>query len=305
MQREIVYAISRFYLERCYASRLMNMPASTEITESVCIALAEDIGTGDVTADLIAAETISHATVITREDAILCGTAWFDEVFRQVNPSIQVRWNYQDGDAVKANATLCEIKGNARGMLTAERSALNFLQTLSGTATATHRYVELIAHTTCRVLDTRKTLPGLRNAQKYAVRCGGGANHRIGLYDRVLIKENHIVAAGSISAAVKKARALHPTLKVEVETENLKELAEAITAQADIVMLDDYDMATMREAVKFNAGRVLLEASGGVSLDTIKTIAETGVDFISVGGITKHVHAIDLSMRFDLQDLKA
>ncbi|TXH67644.1 MAG: carboxylating nicotinate-nucleotide diphosphorylase [Thiothrix sp.] len=283
----------------------MNTPNSAEIAESVKVALAEDVGSGDVTADLIAADTISRATVITREDAVLCGIAWFNEVFRQVNPSIQITWHYQDGDQVKANAVLCDIKGNARGMLTAERSALNFLQTLSGTATATRRYVDLIAHTQCKVLDTRKTLPGLRNAQKYAVRCGGGVNHRIGLYDRVLIKENHIMAAGSITAAVEQARRLHPTIKVEVETEGLKELAEATAAKADIIMLDDYPMEMMREAVKITAGRIPLEASGGVNLDTIKTIAETGVDFISVGSITKHVRAVDLSMRFELQDFKA
>ncbi|WP_298610324.1 carboxylating nicotinate-nucleotide diphosphorylase [uncultured Thiothrix sp.] len=283
----------------------MNTPNPAEIAESVSLALAEDVGSGDVTADLIAPETISRATVITREDAIICGIAWFDEVFRQVNPSIQITWHFQDGDPVKANDILCHIKGNARGMLTAERSALNFLQTLSGTATATRRYVDLIAHTSCRILDTRKTLPGLRNAQKYAVRCGGGVNHRIGLYDRVLVKENHIMAAGSITAAVAQARRLHPNIKVEVETEGLKELAEATAAKADIIMLDDYPMELLREAVKITAGRIPLEASGGVNLETVKTIAETGVDFISVGSITKHVRAVDLSMRFELQDFKA
>lgn len=276
-----------------------------QIAESVAVALAEDVGSGDVTADLIATDTLSRATVITREDAILCGTAWFDEVFRQVNPAIEVTWHFQDGDSIKANDVLCHIRGNARGMLTAERSALNFLQTLSGTATATRRYVDLIAHTACRILDTRKTLPGLRNAQKYAVLCGGGVNHRIGLYDRVLVKENHIVAAGSITAAVQRARRLHPGIKVEVETENLQEFAEASAAQADIIMLDDYDMATMREAVRLNAGRIPLEASGGVNLDTVRLIAETGVDFVSVGSITKHVRALDLSMRFEIQDFRA
>lgn len=276
-----------------------------QIAESVAVALAEDVGSGDVTADLIATDTLSRATVITREDAILCGTAWFDEVFRQVNPGIEVTWHFQDGDSIKANDVLCHIRGNARGMLTAERSALNFLQTLSGTATATRRYVDLIAHTACRILDTRKTLPGLRNAQKYAVLCGGGVNHRIGLYDRVLVKENHIVAAGSITAAVQRARSLHPGIKVEVETENLQEFAEASAAQADIIMLDDYDMATMREAVRLNAGRIPLEASGGVNLDTVRLIAETGVDFVSVGSITKHVRALDLSMRFEIQDFRA
>lgn len=293
------------WIAKVQTTLAMNTPNPAEIATSVSLALAEDIGSGDVTADLIAPDTISRATVITREAAIICGIAWFDEVFRQVNPSIQITWHFQDGDPVKANDILCHIQGNARGLLTAERSALNFLQTLSGTATATRRYVDLIAHTACRILDTRKTLPGLRNAQKYAVRCGGGVNHRIGLYDRVLIKENHIMAAGSITAAVEQARRLHPNIKVEVETEGLKELAEAMAAQADIIMLDDYPLELLREAVKITAGRIPLEASGGVNLDTVKMIAETGVDFISVGSITKHVHAVDLSMRFELQDFKA
>lgn len=305
MQREIVYAISRFYLDCKQKKYAMNTPNPTEIAESVKFALAEDIGSGDVTADLIATDTQSRATVITREEAILCGRAWFDEVFRQVNPQIQITWHFQDGERVQANDILCHIQGNARGMLTAERSALNFLQTLSGTATATRRYVDLIAHTQCRILDTRKTLPGLRNAQKYAVRCGGGVNHRVGLYDRVLIKENHIMAAGSITAAVVQARRLHPSIKVEVETEGLNELAEATAAQADIIMLDDYSLELLREAVRITAGRIPLEASGGVNMDTVKMIAETGVDFISVGSITKHVRAVDLSMRFELQDFKA
>ncbi len=292
----------------------LHPPLPTNIASSVALALAEDIGSGDVTADLIAADTHSRARVISRENAILCGVAWFDEVFRQVNPAIKLNWHFKDGDAVTANAVLCEIAGNARGMLTAERSALNFLQTLSGTATATRRYVDLIAHTACRILDTRKTLPGLRTAQKYAVLCGGGVNHRIGLYDRVLIKENHIMAAGSIRAAVQQARQLHPGIKVEVETENLQEFAEASAAQADIIMLDDYDLASMREAVRLNrlnaasgtdtGAAIVLEASGGVNLQTVAAIAETGVDFISVGGITKHVQALDLSMRFELQDFK-
>lgn len=292
----------------------LHPPLPANIASSVSLALAEDIGSGDVTADLIAADTHSRARVISRENAILCGVAWFDEVFRQVNPAIKLNWHFKDGDAVTANAVFCEIAGNARGMLTAERSALNFLQTLSGTATATRRYVDLIAHTACRILDTRKTLPGLRTAQKYAVLCGGGVNHRIGLYDRVLIKENHIMAAGSIRAAVQQARQLHPGIKVEVETENLQEFAEASAAQADIIMLDDYDLASMREAVRLNrlnaasgtdtGAAIVLEASGGVNLQTVAAIAETGVDFISVGGITKHVQALDLSMRFELQDFK-
>ena len=282
------------------AKELMKIELPGQIAEMVSIALAEDVGSGDVTADLIALDTRSRARVISREDAVLCGTGWFDEVFHQVDPGIRIDWQCRDGDRVTANQVLCHIEGNARGMLTAERAALNFLQTLSGTATATRRYVDLIAHTSCRILDTRKTLPGLRTAQKYAVLCGGGANHRIGLYDRVLIKENHIMAAGSITAAIQQARQLHPGIKVEVETENLMEFAEASAAQADIIMLDDYDMPLMREAVRLNAGKIPLEASGGVNVQTVRTIAETGVDFISIGEITKHVRALDLSMRFDL-----
>lgn len=269
-----------------------------EIAQTVADALREDIGSGDVTADLIPASTDSVATVITREEMILCGVDWFNEVFHQVDPTSKVTWFFQDGDKVPANATLCRMEGKARSLLTAERSGLNFVQTLSGTATQTNHYVQMIAHTRCKVLDTRKTLPNLRNAQKYAVLCGGGSNHRIGLYDRVLIKENHIIAAGSITQAIEQARRLHPTIPVEVETESLKEVAEAIEAKADIIMVDDFSLADMREAVIFTNDRVPLEASGGVSRDTIVAIAETGVDFVSIGGITKHVRAIDLSMRF-------
>lgn len=269
-----------------------------EIAQTVADALREDIGSGDVTADLIPASTDSVATVITREEMILCGVDWFNEVFHQVDPTSKVTWFFQDGDKVPANATLCRMEGKARSLLTAERSGLNFVQTLSGTATQTNHYVQMIAHTRCKVLDTRKTLPNLRNAQKYAVLCGGGSNHRIGLYDRVLIKENHIIAAGSITQAIEQARRLHPTIPVEVETESLKEVAEAIEAKADIIMVDDFSLADMREAVIFTNDRVPLEASGGVNRDTIVAIAETGVDFVSIGGITKHVRAIDLSMRF-------
>ncbi len=274
------------------------MQLPNDIPTTVATALAEDMGTGDVTADLIPSDKQVIAVVVCCEEAILCGTAWFTEVFRQLASTVQIEWHYQDGQSVAANSRLCTLVGNARAILSGERTALNFLQTLSATATATRRYVDLIAHTSCRVLDTRKTLPGLRNAQKYAVQCGGGTNHRIGLYDRVLIKENHIMSAGSITAAITQARQLHPHLLVEVETENLQELQEALKANADIIMLDDYDLATMREAVRLTAGRIPLEASGGVNKDTIKAIAETGVDFISVGEITKHIRAIDLSMRF-------
>lgn len=274
------------------------MQLPNDIQASVARALAEDIGSGDVTAELIPADKQATATVICREDAIVCGVVWFNEVFGQLDPTVQVEWQYQDGDSVAANALLCTLRGSARSILSGERAALNFLQTLSATATATRRYVDLVAHTQCRILDTRKTLPGLRTAQKYAVLCGGGTNHRIGLYDRVLIKENHIMAAGSITAAIQQARQLHPGILVEVETENLQELAEASAAQADIIMLDEYSLADMREAVRVTAGKIPLEASGGVNLDTVRTIAETGVDFVSVGEITKHIRAIDLSMRF-------
>lgn len=269
-----------------------------DIPDTVARALAEDIGTGDVTAALIPATQHARATVISREEAILCGTAWFDETFRQLDPNVQITWYAQDGERVAANGLLCSLHGNARAILSGERTALNFLQTLSATATATRRYVDLVAHTHCRILDTRKTLPGLRTAQKYAVVCGGGSNHRMGLYDRVLIKENHIMAAGSISAAIAQARQLHPHLLVEVETENLDELREAIAAQADIIMLDEYSLTDMREAVQMTAGKIPLEASGSVTPDSIVAIAETGVDFISIGGITKHIRAVDLSMRF-------
>ncbi|QQZ28507.1 carboxylating nicotinate-nucleotide diphosphorylase [Thiothrix subterranea] len=274
------------------------MQLPNDISATVARALAEDIGTGDVTAGLIPAEKQASATVISREDAVLCGVAWFDEVFRQLDPAVQIEWQQRDGVRVAANALLCTLRGSARSILSGERAALNFLQTLSATATATRRYVDLVAHTACRILDTRKTLPGLRTAQKYAVLCGGGTNHRMGLYDRVLIKENHIVAAGSITAAIQQARALHPGILVEVETENLQELAEATAARADIIMLDEYSLADMREAVRVTAGKIPLEASGGVSPETLVAIAETGVDFVSIGGITKHVWAVDLSMRF-------
>ena len=269
-----------------------------DIQTTVARALAEDIGTGDVTAGLIPAAKQASATVICREAAILCGTAWFNEVFRQLDPAVHIIWQHQDGERVTANTVLCTLQGSARSILSGERAALNFLQTLSATATATRRYVDLVAHTQCRILDTRKTLPGLRTAQKYAVVCGGGTNHRIGLYDRVLIKENHIMAAGSITAAIQQARQLHPGILVEVETENLQELAEATAAQADIIMLDEYSLADMREAVRLTDGRIPLEASGGVSPETLVAIAETGVNFVSIGGITKHVRAVDLSMRF-------
>jgi nicotinate-nucleotide pyrophosphorylase (carboxylating) len=233
---------------------------------------------------------------------VVCGQHWFDEVFRQLDPAIAVEWLAGDGESVAADTILCRVAGPARAVLTGERTALNFLQTLSATATATRRYVEAVAGTRCRILDTRKTLPGLREAQKYAVRCGGGQNHRMGLYDMVLVKENHILAAGSIAAAVAAARRLSPSVSVEVEVESLDELEQAFAADVDLAMLDELTDADMREAVRRrDAGgrRARLEASGGVSLATVRRIAETGVDFVSVGGLTKHVAAVDLSMRIE------
>ena len=263
-------------------------------------ALREDIGSGDVTAQLIAPDTTAQARVLCRESAVICGSAWFEEAFRQLEPRVRVRWQLPDGARVAADTVWCELEGPARAILTGERTALNFLQLLSATATVTARFVQAVAGTACRILDTRKTLPGLRTAQKYAVRCGGGQNHRMGLYDMVLVKENHIAAAGSIAAAVQAARRLSPGLPVEVETENLEEVAAALTAQCDIIMLDEYSLADLQRAVALNraASRpAKLEASGGVSLEQIAAIAATGVDFISIGGLTKHVQAIDLSMR--------
>ena len=253
---------------------------------------------GDLTAALIPEDAQAEATVISRESAVLCGVAWFDAVFRQLDPRIHVEWRAADGDRIEPDQRLCTLRGPARAMLTGERTALNFLQALSGTATLARRYADAVAGTGATILDTRKTLPGLRLAQKYAVRCGGCQNHRIGLFDAVLIKENHIMAAGSITNAIATARRLHPGVTVEVEVENLAELEEALAARPDIVMLDNFDLATMAEAVRITAKRVKLEASGNVNFDTVRAIAETGVDYISIGGLTKDVRAVDLSMRF-------
>lgn len=264
----------------------------------VQLALREDIGDGDLTADLIAEDSQSEATVICREMAILSGREWFDEVFKQVDPSVNIVWHFEDGDQIPENAIICELKGSSRSLLSGERAALNFVQTLSATATQTSHYVSKVAGTKARILDTRKTLPNFRLAQKYAVSCGGGKNHRIGLYDMILIKENHIMAAGSITKAINNARKLHPGIKIEVETETFAEFEEACAADADIIMLDDFDLDTMRRAVNNNPKQIPLEASGGVNLGTVLSIAETGVDLISVGEITKNVDAIDLSMRF-------
>jgi len=273
----------------------MTMP---DPNPTVALALAEDVGAGDLTAALIPEDARAEATVISRETAVLCGAAWFDAVFRQLDPRVAIDWRAADGDRIEPNQVLCTLRGPARALLTGERTALNFLQMLSGTATLARRFADTVAGTGATILDTRKTLPGLRLAQKYAVRCGGCQNHRIGLFDAVLIKENHIMAAGSITNAIAAARRLHPGVTVEVEVENLAELEEALAARPDIVMLDNFDLATMAEAVRIAGGRVKLEASGNVSFDTVRQIAETGVDYISIGGLTKDVRAVDLSMRF-------
>jgi nicotinate-nucleotide pyrophosphorylase (carboxylating) len=280
----------------------MNEPDPTYVNQSVASALSEDVGSGDLTAQLIPADRVARASVITREDAVLCGTAWFDEVFRQIDARIRVTWSARDGERVRAAQQLCTLEGPARPLLTGERTALNFLQSLSATATVTRAYVDAVAGTKCRILDTRKTIPGLRIAQKYAVRCGGGTNHRIGLFDAILVKENHIAAAGSIAAAVNAARRIAAQVLLEVEVENLAQLREALDARVDRILLDNFSLADMRAAVQTTRAhanaRTELEASGNMSLETVRAVAETGVDFISVGGLTKHVRAVDLSLRF-------
>ena len=275
---------------------------SNSIARQVAAALAEDLGAGDVTAALVPASQQVRAQIIAREPAILCGTDWADATFKQLDPAIRLDWQAQDGQRLAADQPVLKLAGPARPILTGERTALNFLQTLSATATAAHRYSEAIAGTGCRILDTRKTLPGLRLAQKYAARCGGAQNHRLGLYDMVLIKENHIIAAGSIGKAVETARRTSPGVPVEVEVETLAEFDEARAAQPDIILLDELSLDDMREAVKRNRARgpkAKLEASGSVNMTTVREIALTGVDFISIGGITKHVQAVDLSMRLE------
>lgn len=261
--------------------------------------LAEDIGTGDITATIIPATMTAEAEVISRENMVLCGQAWFDAVFNALDANIVIEWSVAEGAAVTAGATLCRIKGPARGLLTGERTALNLLQTLSATASIARQYAEAVAGTGCKVLDTRKTIPGLRQAQKYAVACGGCYNHRIGLYDGVLIKENHIIAAGSIAQAIQAARALS-TVAIEVEVESLAELRDAIAAKPDRIMLDNFSLEDMRIAVEFNNGQIQLEASGNIDLENIRAVAETGVDYISIGALTKNIKAVDLSMRIKL-----
>jgi nicotinate-nucleotide pyrophosphorylase (carboxylating) len=278
-----------------------NLPEPELIHRDVDRALDEDFGAGDATADLLPASARARARVLTREAAVIAGGAWFDACFRARDAGMVIEWQTRDGDQVEANTVLCHLRGNARALVGAERSALNFLQTLSGTATITARYVDAVRGTRTRILDTRKTLPGLRIAQKYAVRCGGGSNHRIGLFDAILIKENHIAASGSLTAAVRAARAAHPQLMLEVEVEDFAELDEALAAGADRIMLDEFSDADLRDAVARVGGRAQIEVSGGVGLDRVRAIAETGVDFISVGSLTKHVRAIDLSMRVEVE----
>ena len=275
----------------------MQLPSSY-INKQVTLALAEDIGDGDVTAKLIPDDKLADAGIICREPAILCGVDWVSEVFNQLDTAIQIDWHCQDGDNIQSDQELCRLHGSARHLLSGERSALNFLQTLSATATQAHEYVMAVEGTGCRILDTRKTIPGLRLAQKYAVRCGGAYNHRIGLYDMVLIKENHISAAGSIQAAVDAAHSSSPDIPLEVEVENLQQLQQALDADVDRILLDNMDIPTLKQAVQMTNKRIPLEASGGVTRETAREIAHTGVDYISIGSITKHIHAIDFSMRF-------
>ena len=273
-----------------------------DLATHVEAALREDLGSGDVTAALVPAAQRVRGSVVAREEAVLCGRAWVDETFRQLDPRVQLTWHASDGERVAAGQAIFAIAGPARPVLSGERTALNFLQLLSGTATMTRRFVDAVAGTGCRILDTRKTVPGLRTAQKYAVRCGGAQNHRMGLYDQVLIKENHIAAAGSLTGAIEAARRSAAGIGVEVEVETLGELQEALNARPDIILLDDFTLEDMRAAVALNraAGTAAkLEVSGSVSLEAVRAIAETGVDYISVGAITKHVRAIDLSMRLD------
>ena len=273
-----------------------------DLANQVEAALREDLGSGDVTAALVPAAQRVRGSVLAREEAVLCGRAWVDETFRQLDPRVQLTWQASDGERVAAGQAIFAIAGPARPVLSGERTALNFLQLLSGTATVTRRFVDAVAGTGCRILDTRKTVPGLRTAQKYAVRCGGAENHRMGLYDEVLIKENHIAAAGSLTGAIEAARRSAAGITVEVEVETLAELQEALNARPDIIMLDDFTLEDMRAAVALNRAQgtvARLEVSGSVSLEAVRAIAETGVDYISVGALTKHVRAIDLSMRLE------
>lgn len=281
-------------------SALAGLNAET-VRVDVSRALEEDVGSGDLTADLLPESQHAKARVITREAAILCGQQWFDDCFNALDPRVRVTWLVDEGSSIRPGQSLCDISGPVRALVTGERSALNFLQTLSATATVTAAYVNAIRGTRASILDTRKTLPGLRHAQKYAVRVGGGKNHRMGLHDAILIKENHIAAAGSLGAAVARARALHPQTMVEVEVENFSELREALDSGVDRIMLDEFELDELMQAVVEVDGRVPLEVSGGVGIDRVRAIAETGVDYISIGALTKHIRAIDLSMRITLE----
>lgn len=268
------------------------------LSADVARALAEDVGDGDISVQLIDAEQSLQTRLLLREDAVLCGRAWVDECFRQCDQSISLQWHAKDGDFVEAGTVICEISGPARPILTAERTALNYLQTLSATATITRYFAELIKHTRCRVLDTRKTIPHLRMAQKYAVKCGGGVNHRIGLFDAFLIKENHLAACGSIATAVERARSLNPEALLEVEVESLDELEQAIACKVDRALLDNFTIEQTRRAVEINSARIQLEASGNITEQSLVEIAETGVDFVSIGALTKNIRAVDFSLRY-------
>jgi nicotinate-nucleotide pyrophosphorylase (carboxylating) len=276
------------------------MDLAAHIERNVEAALAEDVGSGDLTAQLIPAAQMAHATIISREAAVLCGTAWFEACFRRLDAQVEIKWFANDGELVAAEQTLAEISGNARALLSAERPALNFLQTLSATATATRQYVDLIGDTHASIMDTRKTLPGLRLAQKYAVKCGGGENQRVGLYDGILIKENHIMAAGGIrEALIQAAKIAPPDVSIQIEVESINELEQALASGAKLILLDNFDLETLRAAVKLAGSKAELEASGGITLETVRAVAETGVHRISVGSLTKDIKAVDLSMRFE------
>lgn len=283
------------------ASKLgMAMNLQLDIQRAVAASLAEDIGDCDITAELIGETTQAEARIITREHAVFCGKAWVEATFQQLDPSVAIEWHVDDADPIKPNDTLFTLKGNARSLLTGERTALNFVQTLSAVATVTQQYSQQISHTNAKILDTRKTLPGLRLAQKYAVTCGGGQNHRIGLYDAFLIKENHIKACGGIEAAVTTAKNNHPGKPVEVEVENLEELAQALAVNTDIIMLDNFSIEDTLKAVALNKGQAKLESSGNITDETLVAVAETGIDYISIGALTKHIKAVDLSMRLTM-----
>jgi nicotinate-nucleotide pyrophosphorylase (carboxylating) len=277
---------------------MKNMNLQQHIVKDIELALKEDVGSGDISALLIDENKLLRTRLLVREEAILCGTAWFEQAFKQCDEGIHLDWQAQDGDRVSADSVVCRISGPARAILTAERTALNFLQTLSGTATTTRYYVDKISQTKCRILDTRKTIPHLRLAQKYAVTCGGGLNHRIGLFDAYLIKENHLAACGSIRQAVERGRALHSDKLLEVEVETLEQLQQAIEANVDRALIDNFSLEEMKQAVKMTSNQIQLEASGNITDESLFNIANTGVDFISIGALTKHVRAIDFSLRF-------